>query len=83
MLILDGGLVLDGHDYPPEDDPEAALNRLTPTGPSAFRMEDGEPVVFETDGDGKVTRLRRRFEILTPKRAGDVQAVDGVDEVAH
>lgn len=76
VLILDGGLVLYGHDYPPDDDPEGSMDRLTPTGPSAFRMEDGEPVVFETDDSGKVTRLRRRFEILTPKRVGADEVVN-------
>lgn len=67
VLILDGELVLYEHSYPPEDEPEASISRLTPTGPGAFRMADGEPVVFDTDASGKVIRLRRRFEILTPK----------------
>ncbi len=68
VLVLDGGLVLYEHDYPPDDDPESAITRLTPTGaPGAFRMDDGEPVVFETDESGRVTRIRRRFEYLAPK----------------
>lgn len=83
VLILDGGLVLYGHDYPPDDDPEGSMDRLTPIGPSAFRMEDGESVVFESDDSGKVTRLRRRSEILTPKRAGDAGIVGRVDEVVN
>ena len=69
VVILDGGLVLYEHDYPPDDDPDAAIVRLTPTGkPGEFRMSDGEPVVFETDPQGNVVRIRRRFEYLTPKR---------------
>jgi CubicO group peptidase (beta-lactamase class C family) len=69
VVILDGGLVLYEHDYPPDDDPDSAIVRLTPTDtPGAFKMSDGEPVVFETDAEGNVVRIRRRFEYLTPKR---------------
>jgi CubicO group peptidase (beta-lactamase class C family) len=69
VVILDGGLVLYEHGYPPDDDPDSAIVRLTPTEtPGAFKMSDGEPVVFETDAEGNVVRIRRRFEYLTPKR---------------
>jgi CubicO group peptidase (beta-lactamase class C family) len=68
VLVLDGGLVFYEHDYPPDEDPEASITRLTPVGPTEFRMDDGEPVVFETDAAGKVTRVRRRFDYLTPLR---------------
>jgi hypothetical protein len=69
VLLLDGGLVLYEHGYPPDDDPDSSIIRLTPTDrPGHFRMSDGEPVVFETDAAGVVVRLRRRFEYLTPKR---------------
>lgn len=67
-LVLDGGLVLYEHNYPPEEEPGDAVNALTPApdaGPDAFRMGDGELVVFEME-DGLVKRLRRRYEYLTP-----------------
>lgn len=68
VLILDGGLALYGHDYPPTDDPEESVIRLVPVGPHRFRMSDGELVVFELGADGRVLRMRRRSEILLPKR---------------
>jgi D-alanyl-D-alanine carboxypeptidase len=66
VLILDGGLVLYEHSYPPEDDPDSSLTQLTPTGPRTFRMSDGEAVEFELDGAGKVARLRRRHDFYLP-----------------
>lgn len=68
VLILDGELVLYGHDYPPTDDPEESVARLTPVGPHTFRMADGELVVFELDADGRVLRMRRRSELFLPRR---------------
>ncbi|MGE0641952.1 MAG: serine hydrolase domain-containing protein [Thermoanaerobaculia bacterium] len=68
VLVLDGALAFYEHDYPPDDDPDASINRLTAVGPNEFRMADGEPVVFETDAEGAVVRIRRRFETLTPVR---------------
>jgi len=66
VMILDGGLVFYEHNYPAEEDPRDGITRLTPTGPLAFVMSDREPVVFEIGDDGKVKRIRRRFEYLTP-----------------
>ena len=66
VLVLDGALAFYEHDYPPDDDPDASIHRLTAVGPNEFRMADGEPVVFETDAEGAVVRIRRRFETLTP-----------------
>ncbi len=68
VMILGGQLVMYDHNYPPEEDPEAALSRLKPTGPASFLLSDGEPLVFETDAQGNVIRIRRRYEYLTPKR---------------
>lgn len=69
VLILDGALTLYDHGYPPDDDPDSAIIRLTPTGaPHTFRMSDGETVRFELDDRGEVVRLWRRYEYLTPIR---------------
>jgi CubicO group peptidase (beta-lactamase class C family) len=70
VLTLDGGLVLYEHDYPPDDDPAAAFNRLIPVAGEAhtFTMGDGERVRFELNADGTVRRLQRRYELLTPVR---------------
>ncbi len=53
MLVLDGGLVLYEHSYPPEDDAERAVSRLTPAGEHTFRLPDGETLRFELDADGQ------------------------------
>jgi CubicO group peptidase (beta-lactamase class C family) len=66
VVVLDGQLVFYEHAYPPEDDPLDAITRLTPVSEHVFRMPDGEPVVFELGADGRVERVRRRFEYLTP-----------------
>ncbi len=76
VLVLDGELVFYEHNYPPEDDAESSLTRLEPRpdlGPHTFRMADGELIVFELDDEGRVERIRRRYEYLTPvapKNAG-------------
>ncbi len=66
VMVMGGQLVMYEHDYPPEDDPRDGVTVLEPAGEHAFRMGDGEPVVFELGADGKVARVRRRFEVLTP-----------------
>ncbi len=66
VMVLDGQLVMYGHSYPPDDDPEGGLDRLEPVGEHTFRLGDGELVVFELDGEGRVERIRRRYEILLP-----------------
>jgi N-acyl-D-amino-acid deacylase len=67
VLVLDGGLALYEHNYPPEDDPDDGVTRLTPMpdlGPHTFKMGDGELVVFEVAADGSVPRMRRRYDFL-------------------
>ena len=67
VLVLGDELVVYDHNYPPDDDPDSALVRLTPTDePHRFTMSDGEPFRFELDASGKVRRIRRRFEYLEP-----------------
>lgn len=67
VLILDGGLALYEHSYPPEDDPDAALTRLEPLGDGLFKQSDGETVEFLLGKDGRVEKLRRRSDFLLPK----------------
>jgi D-alanyl-D-alanine carboxypeptidase len=69
VLVLNGGLALYEHGYPPEDDPEDAISRLTPTGEHTFRLPDGETLRFELDAAGKVTRMYRRSDYYLPKGA--------------
>ena len=66
VMVLDGRLVLYEHSYPPDDNPLDAITRLAPVSEHTFRMPDGEPVVFEMGAGGRVERVRRRFEYLTP-----------------
>jgi len=67
VLVLGEGLAVYDHNYPPDDDPDSALVRLTPTDePHVFTMSDGEPFVFELDAEGRVQRVRRRYEYLAP-----------------
>ena len=67
VMILNDELVLYEYNYPPEDDPESNLTRLTPVDKHTFRMSDGELVVFELDKSGKVTRIRKRYDYIYPK----------------
>ena len=69
VLVLGGGLAFYEHGYPPEDDPEGAVSRLVPTGENSFKLPDGDPVRFELDADGKVTRMYRRDDYYVPKRS--------------
>lgn len=66
VMVMAGQLVMYEHDYPPEDDPRDGITRLRPAGENTFLMTDGEPVVFQLGPDGKVVRVKRRFEYLTP-----------------
>lgn len=68
VIVLDGGLALYEHGYPPEDDAEAAISRLVPAGAETFRLPDGETLRFELDASGKVTRMYRRSDYYLPKR---------------
>jgi hypothetical protein len=67
VLVLDGSLVLYEHSYPPEDDAEAGISRLTPDGEHTFKLPDGETLRFELDAAGKVTRMYRRSDYYLPK----------------
>lgn len=66
VMILDDGLALYSHNYPPEDDATEGLTRLEPAGGDTFKMSDGELVVFEMNDQGGVERIRRRYDYLYP-----------------
>ena len=66
-MIHNGRLVLYEHNYPPEDDALDNLTYLTPVGKHTFRMADGENVVFELGQDGKVERIRKRYDYIYPQ----------------
>lgn len=66
VLISGGQLVMYDHGYPPADEATSGLTRLTHVEGNTFLMEDGENVVFELDDGGRVERVRRRYEFLTP-----------------
>ncbi len=66
VMILNHELVMYEHNYPPEDDPGDALTRLEPVAGNTFRMADGELVTFELGADGKVERVKRRYDYIYP-----------------
>ena len=68
VMILENELVMYGYNYPPEENADDALTRLTPIDKHTFRMSDGENVVFEMDKKGNVIRVRRRYDFITPKK---------------
>ena len=70
VLVVDGRLaMLD----PSQPDPMLTVSWLHPAGEHAFRLEtrngfgaNGEPVVFELDGGGRVRRVKIGENFLTP-----------------
>ncbi len=66
VMILGDELVFYEHNYPPEDDPGDSLTPLEPVAEHTFRMSDGETVVFELGEDGRVERIKRRYEYIYP-----------------
>ncbi|MEM7586286.1 MAG: serine hydrolase [Acidobacteriota bacterium] len=79
VLIHDQQLVFYEHSYPPEDAPSNGLTRLEPVSEHTFRMSDGELVVFELDDDGRVERIKRRFDYIYPvdPNASEADAKEG------
>ncbi len=67
VIIHNGRLVLYEYNYPPEDEALDNLTYLTPVGKHTFRMADGENVVFELGQDGKVKRIRKRYDYIYPQ----------------
>ncbi len=66
VIILEDGLVLYSHNYPPEDDAAEGVTRLEPVEGNTFRMSDGELVIFDVDDEGHVERIQRRYDYLYP-----------------
>lgn len=71
VLMLEGRLHLYNHDYPPEESARGALTELEPAGPRTFRQtgedSNGDVVVFETERDGRVTRVKIGENYIYPK----------------
>ena len=69
-MILNNELVLYGFDYPPEDNPESSIIKLTPEGEHSFRMTgengNGELLIFEMDDKGKVKRIKKGENYIYP-----------------
>lgn len=66
VMIVGDDLVMRDASYPPDDNPEAGLTRLKPIEGLRFELPDGEPVVFELNDAGQVTRIQRRWDYITP-----------------
>ena len=70
VMILNNELVLYGFDYPPENNPEAAIIKLTPVREHTFRMDgengNGELLIFEMDEKGKVKRTKKGENYIYP-----------------
>ena len=74
IMIQDGKLVMFGHGYPPEINPQNSLTELSPEGKNTFRMTgengDGELVVFELGTDDRVKRVKVGENYIYPKEKG-------------
>ena len=68
-----------GFNYPPADHATDGLTPLEPLGAGVFRMPDGDPVIFETDDDGRTFRVQRRYDYLFPLGANGLPKV--TDEI--
>ncbi len=70
VMIMNNELVLYGFDYPPEDNPESSIIKLTPEGEHCFRMTgengNGELLIFEMDEKGKVKRIKKGENYIYP-----------------
>ncbi len=74
VLVRGGQLMLYEHSYPPEATAAGSLSRLQPVAEHTFRLSDGELVVFELDAEGRVERIRRRYDYLYPQNSDPVQS---------
>ncbi len=72
IMIYKKKLVMYGYSYPPESDPEDNVTILTPAGKNTFIMNgpngNGEKVIFEMDGNGRVVRVKVGENYLYPKK---------------
>ena len=66
-MILGDQLVLYSHSYPPGDEADGGVTPLQHVEGTTFRLPDGETVVFELDEEGRVVRLKKRYEYLYPE----------------
>ena len=72
ILILNNRLVMNGYNYPPEEEPIGGIVELTPEGEHTFRMTgengNGERVVFEFDDEGTIMRVKVGENYIYPKK---------------
>jgi D-alanyl-D-alanine carboxypeptidase len=66
VMILDGQVVMYSYSYPPDEDADSGITRLTHVEGHRFKRRDGELVVFEMAEDGTVERIRKRYDYLYP-----------------
>jgi CubicO group peptidase (beta-lactamase class C family) len=76
VLIMDGGLVMYAHSYPPSTDLEEELVELTPVAEHTFRMTgengSGELLIFEMRPDGRVARAKVGANYIFPQGCGAI-----------
>ena len=65
-MILNNRLAVYEHNYPPADGVWQNISFLKPLDGDSFLMGDGETMTFEMGKDGKVVRIKRRYEYLDP-----------------
>ena len=67
VLVLDGGLVIYGYDYPLWDNASTGYSKLTPLEGTTFKRPNKELLTFELDEKGDVIRIKRNNNYLFPK----------------
>jgi CubicO group peptidase (beta-lactamase class C family) len=76
VLLMNGGLVMYGHSYPPSTDPKDELVELTPVAEHTFRMTgengNGELVTFEMRPNGRVGRVKVGANYIFPQGCGAI-----------
>jgi len=86
ILIYKKHLVMNGFNYPPDDDPEADLMVLYPAGRDTFRMSgphgNGEKVVFIMDKNDRVVKVKVGENYIFPEDPGlhGFKRLDGLDK---
>jgi CubicO group peptidase (beta-lactamase class C family) len=71
IMIYKNRLVMNGYNYPPDDDPQEDLIFLTPAGKDTFVMDgpngNGEKVVFIMDENDRVEKVKVGENFIYPK----------------
>ena len=70
VMALNNKLVLYGFSYPPDENPNDDIIELTPEGKNTFRMTgengNGELLIFETDSNDRVKRVKVGENFIYP-----------------